>query len=659
VRKIALLAPTFLAISILPAIASDPPKAGATCAKQAISKTYKSKKFTCVKAGKKLVWNKGVSIRKTKPTPTPSRTPTPTQTPIASSTSFEEGLLVSEYLGYFGNDIKFSDAANYVGTTKVTSSLSELKFRDTGSTFIATGFFKPNQTGTWEFELKSSGASYLWLGNQAVEGFTKDNTVAVIHAYFLPKSNSGRVWLNANQIYPMRIMFGLGNSNGDTNLKITSPSGLTYQTLNSLVSHNPLANNPRKGFLDTVYDRVKNEKLSLRKPAIQSTQFPETSNNSQQQPNNIENCKLPRPADLPVDVGTYGFPRGQYFLPSQGTFEALIIPVEFSDAKAINSPKIHMENYTKKFDEFYESMSRGKVRFNFTIMQNWIAMPKKASDYAGAWPHNPEAWDYVRAVFKQVDSEIDFSKFKIVYIIPVDGAQNFFESGPVMSSGRLEVFFTDEGPVNNVVFGSYPWRTITKLEQIDTHWKWRWLAHETGHLFGIPHPHDYTDNDKRNMSIFSLMDIGYFAPGFYGWERWLLDWIPSTSIECIDARNKAIPTKIHKVSPLGSGAGSELIVYRISERKAIAVENRQTNSIDSLPSDYEGVLVYEIDSSKPSESIKPILNSDYQFDQSIPESNGGRVIGTLISGEFVEYMGIKIEVIAKIDQEYLVRITTK
>jgi M6 family metalloprotease-like protein len=70
------------------------PKAGAACAKAGITQVVKagtkSTKFTCVKSGKKLVWNKGVvTIAKPAPAPQPSTeptvapTPTPTPTPTA------------------------------------------------------------------------------------------------------------------------------------------------------------------------------------------------------------------------------------------------------------------------------------------------------------------------------------------------------------------------------------------------------------------------------------------------------------------------------------------------------------------------------------------------------------------------------------------------
>lgn len=54
----------FLLISLVPAYSATPPKAGAACSKQGVTKTYQGKKYTCVKSGKKLVWNKGVDTSK-------------------------------------------------------------------------------------------------------------------------------------------------------------------------------------------------------------------------------------------------------------------------------------------------------------------------------------------------------------------------------------------------------------------------------------------------------------------------------------------------------------------------------------------------------------------------------------------------------------------
>ena len=45
---------------------------GAKCSKAGATSTYNGKKYTCIKSGKKLVWNKGVVIAKPTPTPTPT-----------------------------------------------------------------------------------------------------------------------------------------------------------------------------------------------------------------------------------------------------------------------------------------------------------------------------------------------------------------------------------------------------------------------------------------------------------------------------------------------------------------------------------------------------------------------------------------------------------
>ncbi len=85
-----------IAIALLLALAAPvqaaTPKAGIKCSKVGSTATASGKKFTCIKSGTKLVWNKGVAIKKPAPivtptpTPTPLPEPTPTPTPTAEPT---------------------------------------------------------------------------------------------------------------------------------------------------------------------------------------------------------------------------------------------------------------------------------------------------------------------------------------------------------------------------------------------------------------------------------------------------------------------------------------------------------------------------------------------------------------------------------------------
>lgn len=87
----------FVSLGFAPAHAAA--KAGLVCKKIGITEVVGAFKYTCIKSGKKIVWNKGVKVPSTKPTPmaspvaspvsspTPTRTATPTPTPTSTRTA--------------------------------------------------------------------------------------------------------------------------------------------------------------------------------------------------------------------------------------------------------------------------------------------------------------------------------------------------------------------------------------------------------------------------------------------------------------------------------------------------------------------------------------------------------------------------------------------
>ena len=96
-RKGLLLALMALVLSVVVAPGSSAAvKAGATCKKAGQVKTTSGKKFTCVKKSGKLIWNKGVAVKKsakpsttatTKPTTSTSAAPSAAATPAAKPTT--------------------------------------------------------------------------------------------------------------------------------------------------------------------------------------------------------------------------------------------------------------------------------------------------------------------------------------------------------------------------------------------------------------------------------------------------------------------------------------------------------------------------------------------------------------------------------------------
>ena len=69
-----------LALSLLGPSAIAAVKAGGSCKKLGQTSIDSGKKYTCIKSGNKLVWNKGVAVAKPTPVVTPSPSPTPAST---------------------------------------------------------------------------------------------------------------------------------------------------------------------------------------------------------------------------------------------------------------------------------------------------------------------------------------------------------------------------------------------------------------------------------------------------------------------------------------------------------------------------------------------------------------------------------------------------
>jgi hypothetical protein len=88
-NKLLALLITALTLAFIQPVALAAVKPGTACKVLGKISTSSGIKYTCVKSGKKLVWNKGVAVKKATPTPTPTPTATPTPTPTPTATKFE------------------------------------------------------------------------------------------------------------------------------------------------------------------------------------------------------------------------------------------------------------------------------------------------------------------------------------------------------------------------------------------------------------------------------------------------------------------------------------------------------------------------------------------------------------------------------------------
>jgi hypothetical protein len=88
-----------LALALIPEISFSASKItpGSTCKVYQSKVSYLNKQYTCIKSGKKLVWNKGVLVKKPTPSPSPPKTlkPKPSPMPIHTTLVFTPKTSVS------------------------------------------------------------------------------------------------------------------------------------------------------------------------------------------------------------------------------------------------------------------------------------------------------------------------------------------------------------------------------------------------------------------------------------------------------------------------------------------------------------------------------------------------------------------------------------
>jgi M6 family metalloprotease-like protein len=79
-----------LVFSLIPAVAISAQKVtpGSKCKVQKQKVVYLDRSYTCIKSGKKLVWNKGVVVAKPAPTPTPTPVPTAASSTVTNVSGY-------------------------------------------------------------------------------------------------------------------------------------------------------------------------------------------------------------------------------------------------------------------------------------------------------------------------------------------------------------------------------------------------------------------------------------------------------------------------------------------------------------------------------------------------------------------------------------------
>lgn len=360
---------------------------------------------------------------------------------------------------------------------------------------------------------------------------------------------------------------------------------------------------------------------------------------------NAEPCKLQYPSAFQTG---FGFPRSSTRLPNSGIIKAIMLFVDFPDAKADDKPSEVAPKYSENFIKFYDAMSYGKVNFQVDVAPNYFHIQNSTSSYQmnlAKGQNGSGVNNYFQDALAAADPTVDFSTYDVVYVIP--------------SRTNIEITYGPSFPMpptsdllrtNEKIFKSGAVAGADSRLEVNS-LEWVWMAHETGHLFGLEHPW-LVESDAQGrtttgdtITIWDLMmamwkNMNSFE--FLSWTRFLLGWIPDSQMVCIDAQAEKGKTFEAVVQPIERQAnGHKFMFVKTSTTKGIAIEVRRNEGFDHVTSQQEGTLVYEVDVSKGSnKGMATWLGSSKLRFQNIP-------VATLKTNDVVDTTFAKITILSQ------------
>jgi M6 family metalloprotease-like protein len=338
----------------------------------------------------------------------------------------------------------------------------------------------------------------------------------------------------------------------------------------------------------------------------------------------VTTCKLQNTVNNNVVIGF----SGRALRPaSSGIVKIGVIFVDFNDAVATKTPKeLYDAHISPVAEDFYQTVSYGKLKIEFEPAFQWYRMSKPAASYV---PFNTYAAHkaYIQEAINLANANVDFSKYSSVLVV-TDPKNSPSDIGPAFQSNHP----TNSIPVDGVNIHN----GVTSGRDMAYWPKGLWFCHEFGHNLGLPDLYSYTAPYLNFVGEFGLMGTqGGKSPEPYGWERWILGWINDNQVVCQgNAGNGAVT-----LTPIESVGGVKILTIPIDNKSTIVVESRRRLGYDK-DLVKEGPLVYLVDASISSGNgplkVLPINEADLTKYQA-----------TMSVGQTITYQGISITYTAK------------
>jgi M6 family metalloprotease-like protein len=586
---------TALAIALVltlasPFSASAAVKTGAPCTKVGQSVVSGGKKFTCVKSGKKLNWNAELA------SPAPATTSSPVTSQVAAKIPARNSVTAAQ-VATFPKRVTAKSDCNETKTCAPATSAKIALWEGCHAKVEAT--LQKRDGSTWVDVAKAQGWDLI-------------SSCDVDHPY--------RPYTTAAIAQGSVIRW-----------KVYAPGA--WDWFSSEITYEPQVEVPAATLaLRKSLDTLANEPATTYKPA------------SACQLMDYVTAKRSYSTDLSA-----GFPKVRTRIKSYGNVKALIVPVDFPDVQAKDNPVAFFTPIAEGVNKYYNTISYGRVAFDFTILPNYVRMNFPISKYGIANTVGAGDVDgYRKAVIAATDQEIDYSAYDAVYfLVPKEMPMSLMGWGPAITApmpvaggyiingatGGADMYFNE----NNGVIGA----------------TWKWMAHETGHAFG------WYDEDYNHQSS-SLGNWGLMSQSWTNdvieqnaWDRYLQGWLEEPQIGCT-SKESLTTAKEFTLNALGDNNGEQkTVMIPLSSSKILVMESRRKSSLDNFNQTREGLLVYTVDMTIGQlgggyKTIRRAGSTDRDFrDAALQKGDSVTVDGITITVTKVSANSDSISVIAK------------